>query len=248
VCAVLLVWPLVQLRRNRGVDLLETSATEFDGRIETYVELRDGYSPREPRRSARHVVTSDNYQPGTGQQGFTELLAGDATHIANRTPLSRIVSHWQWFLPLLVIVAAVGGSIHFLHNATQDTVNGVRHVWAGWYTPGLVQERAIVVSPGSIEILEGDNAQIIAQVEGFEIDELTLDVRDPGAGSDAPWRSTLLQVSDNGTFDYTLYRISENLQYRLVSGFTESDVFVINCKRNPLKPNQACFFIALTLR
>ena len=227
VCVVLLVWPLVQLRRNRGVDLLETPATEFDGRIETYVELRDGYSPREPRQSTRHVVTSDNYQASTGPQGFTELLAGDATQIANRTPLSKVVSHWQWFLPLLVILAAVGGSYHFLQNAAQTTVNGVRHVWTGWYTPGLIRERTIVVSPGSIEILDGDNAQIVAHIEGFETDELTLDVRDPEAGSDAPWRSTQLQLSDNGAFDYTLYRISEDLQYRLVSGFTESEVFDI---------------------
>ena len=153
VVVVLLILPVARLRRNRGVDLLETSATDFDGRIETYVELRDGYSPRDPRPDNRHVVTSNNYQHSGKQPGFTELLASDAAQIANKTPISRAVPHWQWYLPLLILFALVGGSYYYLQNATQATVNGVRHVWTGWHTPGLVRPRTIVVEPGNICLL-----------------------------------------------------------------------------------------------
>ena len=57
---VLLVIPWMQLRRNRGIELIEGRASDFDGRIETYVELRDGYSNRAPAPETRRVITSED--------------------------------------------------------------------------------------------------------------------------------------------------------------------------------------------
>ena len=54
---VLLVLPWMELRRNRGIELIEGRAENFDGRIETYVELRDGYNNRSPAPATRRVVT-----------------------------------------------------------------------------------------------------------------------------------------------------------------------------------------------
>ena len=45
--AIVLWLPSSSLRKDRGIRLLESRAPEFGGRIETYVEMRDGYSLRD---------------------------------------------------------------------------------------------------------------------------------------------------------------------------------------------------------
>lgn len=205
---LLLLVPFAALRRDRGIRLIESRAAEFAGRIETYVEMRDGYSLRDAENSsekARRAINrreprelSEESKAVFGRDGFGTLLANDSYRVAQRVPVSQIVPHRQWLLPLLALLTLIAAAFGFYSFSEKRWVNGAQHVWVGWRTPGLVEPRTLAVTPGSLDLLYGDNLTIDVQAGGFTTDRLTLELRE----ASGEWQSSVLEADKKRSIQF----------------------------------------------
>jgi len=193
-----LLWkPIARLRRDRGANLIESSDAAFDGRVQTYLDTES--------RSPDHQ--------------FLPLLAKDGLAVAKRVPLFRIVPMSAILWPIVFIASLLFVSVAFFQRAPLEWRNATQHVWAGWKVPGLVAQRSIVAQPGDGQIISGENLVLTANTEGFSADQVTLHVR----MDDDAWQTSVIDSSDDGSFNFTLFRVVKPVDYYFSAAYTKSE-------------------------
>ncbi|MFK7893762.1 MAG: hypothetical protein AB8B63_23295 [Granulosicoccus sp.] len=203
-CALLLLWrPLRVLRQDGGASLVESADAAFNGRVNTFLDTRED-NPRQP---------------------FLQLLAHDALQIARRVPMKRIVPTSALIWPLVVVSVLLLGVAGFRHAAPQAWQNAALHVWWGWKDTGLVATREVLVNPGSIKLLAGENLELDVELAGFSTESVDLHVKEP---HEEQWQTTLVSISPDGRFRFTLYRVNEAVDYYVTAAYTDSDVFNVS--------------------
>ncbi len=203
VLMLVLLWqPLARLRRDRGASLVENADAAFDGRVHTFLDT----SANDP------------------QQPFLSLLAQDAMSVARRVPLKRIVPTAALVWPLVLLLVVVGSVVGFVQVAPQSWQVSALHVWWGWKEKGLVEPRVIAVNPGNIELLAGEDLDLNMELMGFRQDSVTLHAR----SEDGEWQTTAITQSPDQRFRFTLFRVSEPLEYYVSAAFTQSETFSVS--------------------
>lgn len=207
---VYLLWkPGKHLKVNDGAAQIEASVPAFEGRAETYIDMK--------RRNVRSP--------------FVSLLAKDATRRAANTPVKSL-------LPLSEIIGPVVAGSGLLVLAAwlftampSEWRAGMHHLWFGWYKTDILPERSIATTPGDTKIRLGDSLLVTANARGFESDFAQLHIKrlpaedavETGSSTNGNWEIVEMNRQPDGGFSFTLYGVSNPLEYYVSSAFTKSD-------------------------
>ncbi|MEM7257789.1 MAG: hypothetical protein AAF404_10410, partial [Pseudomonadota bacterium] len=78
--------------------------------------------------------------------------------------------------------------------------------------------------PGDTKLRQGDSLAVVAWLEGFDSDFAKLHIRKRVEGSsDSDWETVEMNRRQDGGFAFTMYGISDPLDYYVSSAFTKSD-------------------------
>ncbi len=195
----LLFWaPWKQFTRSSGVHELESSVPEFQGRVETYTDMK--------RRKIRSP--------------FTALLARDAIRTARQAPVRKLVPSSELIGPVVASVAMLVMSSWLFTAMPLEWKNGLRHLWLGWYQSDILPERAIALIPGDTKIRVGDSLFVNANLTGFQSEYAQLHIRQH---SQSDWEVVDMNRQADGNFSFRLYGVGEALEYYVSSAFTKSE-------------------------
>jgi len=207
----LLYRPYRDFKRSEGVDELESAVPEFNGRVDTYLDMkrRDSNSP------------------------FVDLLARDASKTAARAPVKKILPGSEVMGPVVASFGMLALAAWLFTAMPLDWRASVKQLWMGWFINDILPERSIAIAPGDTKIRLGDSLKVTATIEGFESNIAQLHVQridtdNQTGSSDTPnsasdWEVVNMNQSAKGTFDFTLYGLSEPINYYVSSAFTESE-------------------------
>ncbi len=206
VLVVLLLWrPQRQLKNTAGAAELEQSVPAFQGRAETYIDLQ-----------RRNIKTP-----------FTGLLAKDASRAAATAPVRKLFPTAELIGPVAASAGILVLAGWFFSTMPLDWRAGIKHLWFGWYQSDILPDRSISLSPGDTKIRLGDSLFVVATAEGFESDLAELHVKQTGNTADSEWETVDMNREDDGTFSFTLYGVTDPIDYYVTSAFTESDTSTV---------------------
>ncbi|OED39618.1 hypothetical protein AB833_14565 [Chromatiales bacterium (ex Bugula neritina AB1)] len=198
---VLLLWrPQRQLKKTAGAAELERSVPEFQGRAETYIDLQ-----------RRNIQTP-----------FTGLLAKDASRAAAAAPVRKLLPSAELVGPIAASTGILVLAAWLYSTLPLDWRAGIKHLWFGWYQSDILPARSISVSPGDTKLRLGDSLFVSATAEGFESDLAELHVKRLNDSSDTPWETVDMNREADGTFSFTIYGVTDPLEYYVESAFTRS--------------------------
>lgn len=156
----------------------------FNGRIETYVQMKAENSP------------------------FLELLAEDTLAVSESYPVDTQIETRELSLAGLVCATAVVILVYLLIAGPGNLNYSLRNLFAGWAVDDLLPPQSIVVNPGDQSIRRGANLRITAEMEGFSPDDATIHVQ----SGDGDWQEVEL-VQGPGGFEFTFFSMQEPMAY-----------------------------------
>jgi len=196
---VTLLWlPFRRMSKGSGAAELENSVPAFSGRVETYIDMRQ-----------RNINSP-----------FVGLLAKDASRTAARAPVRRLVPTGDLIGPIVGAVAMIGMAGWLFTTMPLEWRAGIKHLWLGWFQSDILPTRTVAVEPGDTKIKIGDSLFVTATVEGFESDLAELHVKNLSADD---WDTVDMNRQADGSFSFTLYGVSEAMEYYVTSAFTNSE-------------------------
>ncbi len=216
---VYLFWkPRKTLNENDGATQIEASVPAFDGRVETYIDLK--------RREVRSP--------------FVSLLAKDASRTAARTPVKTLLPTSEIVGPMFATAGMLALAAWLFTALPTEWRAGLQHLWFGWYKTDILPERSLAVTPGDTKIRLGDSLVVTASTTGFESDLAQLHIRkqlfgnsqegnldQPAASHFGEWEVVEMNRPQTGEFNFTLYGVSDPLEYYVSSAFTKSDSYTV---------------------
>ncbi len=211
---VFLFWnPTKQLEHNDGATQIESSVPAFQGRAETYIDMK--------RRNIRSP--------------FVGLLAKDAARKAMAAPVRSLLPASEIVGPVAAGTAMVVLTAWMFTSMPPQWRSGLHHLWLGWFQSDILPARSIAVLPGDTKIRLGDSLFIEATAEGFDSRLAELYIKRPNGNDGNPaaakskdeWEVVDMNRQPDGNFTFTLYGVSDPLEYYVSSAFTESDQFTV---------------------
>ena len=195
----LMLWaPWRHFAKSNGVEELESSVPEFQGRVETYTDMK--------RRKVRTP--------------FTALLARDAIRTTSIAPVRKLVPSGDLIGPVVASVSMLVLSSWLFTAMPVDWKNGLRHLWAGWFQSDILPERAIALEPGDTKIRVGDSLFVNANLSGFTSEFAELHIKQD---SQSDWETVDMNRQPDGNFSFRLYGVGEPLEYYVSAAFTKSE-------------------------
>jgi len=199
---VAILWkPYQRFKKSAGADELESAVPGFDGRVDTYLDMK------------RRNVNSP----------FVGLLAKDASRAASKAPIKKV-------LPVSEVIGPVFASVGMLALAgwlftalPLDLRASMKQLWMGWFISDILPERSIAVAPGDTKIRIGDSLSVTATLDGFDSATAELHVKKGGDNESANWESVAMTPQADGSFSFTLYGVSDPVDYYVSAAFTESE-------------------------
>jgi len=198
IVALMLWMPWKHFSRTDGVEELESSVPEFQGRVETYTDLK--------RRKIRTP--------------FTALLARDAIRTSSIAPVGKLVPGAELIGPVIASVAMLVMSSWLFATMPNEWKNGLRHLWTGWYQSDILPVRAIALEPGDTKIRVGDSLFVNANLSGFTSEYAELHIRQD---NQSDWEVVDMNRQADGNFTFKLYGVGEPLEYYVSAAFTKSE-------------------------
>ena len=127
---------------------------------------------------------------------------------------------WRAIAGVAAVSALVGIIAHFGPQP-------IRHGFAMLFSPNADPQASnpfsVIVEPGDIEVLEGEDLQITARGNGYTPSELTLEQRHD---DDASWQSSpIAQSTAEGQFSHFVFDIAKPFTYRVSDGRVHSSEF-----------------------
>jgi len=192
--------PYQRFKKSEGADELEQAVPAFDGRVDTYLDLK--------RRNVKSP--------------FVGLLAKDAAKTAARAPVKSILPFGDAIGPAVASVGMVVLAGWLFTAMPLDWRASMKQLWMGWFVTDILPERSIAVTPGNTKIRIGDSLVVNAVTEGFDSGLAELHVRTINAQSD-DWETVAMNPQEDGSFGFTLYGLSDPVEYYVSAAFTESE-------------------------
>ncbi len=203
VLLIALLWrPYQQFKRSAGAAELESAVPEFDGRVDTYLDMK--------RRNVRSP--------------FVGLLAKDAARTASKRPVSSILPTSEVMGPIVASFGMFMLAGWLFTSMPLDWRASIKQLWMGWFVSDILPDRSIALAPGDTKIRIGDTLLVSATLDGFESNFAELHVSRNASNSSAPeWETVEMIPQSDGSFSFTLYGVSDPLDYYVSAAFTESD-------------------------
>src|SRR5690606_8410346 len=171
--------PLRHLRRNLAQQV-EQRATGFDGRITTYLQLRDSRNP------LRDLLAEDALRLSATQPVEKQVEAREFQMAGAIAALTAIILIW--------LLVAGPGLLGF----------GLRNLLAGWAVDGMTPPMAIAVTPGDQSVRRGANLRVLAEMDGFDPEEATLHIK----SAELEWQALPMQPAGE-QFEFTFFFMQE---------------------------------------
>ena len=211
--AAIVYWLIVLPGRaagENGADTIELRAPAFEGRVTTWVEMRQDDNP------------------------IAELLAEDSMKIArDNAPESRVPQ--TEFTKVLSVAGVALVALLFLGIAGPGNYGyGVRHLWFGWMFSDLLPPQSIAVTPGDDGIRLGGTVNVRAAMHGFEPGDAYVHAR----FGDGDWQQVEMAKLTPG-FEFTFFSVREPLEYYVSAANVRSETFEINVVDLPVIQNVA---------
>jgi len=214
----LLAYRFVYLPRrrvdNNGATEIEQRTAAFGGRVETYVEIGDEQNP------------------------LRELLAEDATRIANEHPPDSQVAGKELTLAYTAAGVALAGLLFLAIAGPGNYAYGVRHLWFGWAFPGLLPPQSIEVIPGDDGIRLGGTVHVQASMHGFEPARAWVHA----SFADGEWQQVEMTEED-ASFDFTFFSVRQPLEYYVSAANNRSPTYQVNVVDLPIVENLALTYV-----
>ena len=208
---IALLWrPYQQFKKSAGITELETAVPAFDGRVDTYLDMK--------RRNDRSP--------------FIGLLAKDAVRKAKTAPLKKVLPTSEMAGPVFASVGMLALAGWMFTSIPLDWRASIKQLWLGWFVSDILPERSIAVAPGDTKIRIGDSLFVSATLDGFESGLAELHVKrqytdDAGNvisdSGDPEWETVDMNLESDGSFSFTLYGLSDPIDYYVSSAFTQSE-------------------------
>ncbi len=204
IVVIFLLRPSRKISVADGANEIESSVPAFQGRAETYLDMK--------RRNANSP--------------FVGLLAKDASRKAAAAPVRKLLPTAEIIGPviagtgLLVLCAWMFTAIPLEWRA------GMQHFWFGWFKSDILPERSIALEPGNTKLRVGDSLAVNATLSGFESSFAQLHIRKlttDGSETEVEWETVEMNRQLDGSFAFTMYGISDPLDYYVSSAFTKSE-------------------------
>jgi len=193
--------PYQRFKKTAGAAELEQAVPEFDGRVDTYLDMK--------RRKV--------------QSPFVGLLAKDAGKTAAKAPLKSVLPFGDVAGPAIASVGLLALAGWMFTAMPLDWRASMKQLYMGWFVTDILPERSIAISPGDTKIRIGDSLFITAATDGFDSGFADLHVRMKDATDENEWETVAMNPQDDGSFAYTLYGLSESVEYYVSASFTDSD-------------------------
>ena len=204
IIAVLFIKPSRRIADADGATELESTVPEFGGRADTYLDMK--------RRDARSP--------------FVGLLAKDAANKAAAAPVRKLLPAADIAGPLVACAGLLVLCGWLFSAVPLEWRAGMQHFWFGWFKSDILPERSIALEPGDTKLRVGDSLAVAATLEGFESNFAKLHLRtrnDNGGNNDGEWQTVEMNRQLDGSFVFTMYGISDPLDYYVSSSFTNSE-------------------------
>ena len=205
--------PRRRIDENCAADIEQRSAA-FAGRVETYVEMDDEQNP------------------------MRELLAEDATRIANDLPADSQVESKEFTLAYATAGVAIAGLLLLAIAGPGNYAYGVRHLWFGWAFPGLLPPQSIEVVPGDDGIRLGGTVRVRATMQGFEPARAWAHAR----FGDGEWQQVEM-TEEEDQFEFTFFSVRQPLEYYVSAANNRSPTFKINVVDLPIVENLSLTYV-----
>ena len=200
---IAIVRPLKKLRAGIA-DRVEQRSPAFQGRIETYQDLKETDNP------------------------LADLLAEDTLRVSRRHPVETQVTPREFGLAGAVTGLALFAFICMIVIGPGMLNYSLRNVLAGWAIGDILPPQMITVTPGDQSIRLGANLRIHSHMEGFDPDRATLHVRPEGAS----WQEVAMVQGPEG-FEFTFFAVQEAMQYYVSAAGMRSPAFDVEVVELP---------------
>lgn len=195
---------------NSGAADIEQRTEKFGGRVETYVEMSDERNP------------------------MRELLAEDATRVANEHPPESQVARREFTIAYTATAVALAGLLFLAVLGPGNYAYGVRHLWFGWAFPGLLPPQSIEVVPGDDGIRLGGTLRVRATMQGFDPARAWVHASFGGG----EWQQVDMSDEDE-SFEFTFFSVRQPLEYYVSAANVRSPTFRVNVVDLPAVENLA---------
>ncbi len=193
-----LVDPLQKLKQGISAQV-EKRTPGFDGRIETYAQMKQSNNP------------------------FTDLLAEDALKISATHQVERQVRNKELQIAGGVLAAAVLVFLYLLVAGPNLLNYSMRNLLAGWAFNDLLPPQSIAVTPGDESVRRGANVRVTAVMDGFNPDEATIYI----TNADGNTQEVDMVESPLG-FEFTFFSLQQNMSYYVAATGLRSPEFDIS--------------------
>lgn len=193
-----LVDPLQKLKQGISAQV-EKRTPGFDGRIETYAQMKESNNP------------------------FTDLLAEDALKISATHQVEQQVRNKELQIAGGVLAAAVLVFLYLLVAGPNLLNYSMRNLLAGWAFNDLLPPQSIEVTPGDESVRRGANVRVTAVMEGFNPDEATIHI----TNADGNTQEVGMVESPLG-FEFTFFSLQQNMSYYVAATGLRSPEFDIS--------------------
>ena len=198
---IAVLWkPYQRFKKTAGADELENAVPDFNGRVDTYLDMK------------RRNVNSP----------FIGLLAKDASRAAASSPVSKVVPTSEVMGPVFASVGMIVLAGWMFTALPLDWRASMKQLWMGWFVSDILPERSIAIAPGDTKIRIGDSLLVTAVLNGYESAFADLYVRQSNSDN-AEWEKVAMSPEADGSFSFTLYGVSEPVEYYVSAAFTESE-------------------------
>ena len=212
-----LAYRFVILPRRRvddnGAADIEQRTEAFGGRVETYIEIDDDRNP------------------------MRELLAEDATRIANEYPPDSQVKKKEFTFAFTAAAVALAGLLFLAIAGPGNYAYGVRHLWFGWAFPGLLPPQSIAVVPGDDGIRLGGTVRVTATMQGFDPARAWVHA----SFADGEWQQVEMSDEDE-LFEFTFFSVRQPLEYYVSAANVRSPTFKVKVVDLPVVEHLALTF------
>lgn len=198
---VAVLWkPYQRFKTTAGADELESAVPGFNGRVDTYLDMK------------RRNIDSP----------FIGLLARDASRAAARSPVNKIVPTAEVMGPVFASVGMIVLAGWMFTALPLDWRASMKQLWMGWFVSDILPERSIAIAPGDTKIRIGDSLLVTATLNGYDSGLADLYVRQSNSNT-SEWEKVAMNPEADGSFSFTLYGVSEPVEYYVSAAFTESE-------------------------
>ncbi len=195
--------PLQQLKEGLS-GLVEQRVPEFNGRVQTYLQMKAENNP------------------------FLDLLAEDALKISARQPAGAVVPTRELQTAGGVLGVAAALLLYLLIAGPGLLDYSLRNLLAGWAVDDLLPPQSIAVTPGDQSVRRGTNVRVLAVMAGFDPDETLIHIQDSGGD----WQDVDMVESALG-FEFTFFSLQQDTRYYVSAGGIRSPEYGISVVEVP---------------